>query len=174
MLFLARVERRKGVYLAVEAFELLKPLFPSVTLTIAGSGSELSHLRSLIKEKQLVDVTTPGYIRGRHKYEALAAADCYVFPTFDGEGMPISVLEAMAFGLPVVTRPVAGIGRAVEHGVEGLLIASLAAEDFAEATRQLIEDDSVRLRMGIAGMSRIRGRFAAEESIKFLECLCGL
>ena len=66
-------------------------------------------------------------------------ADLYLFPTFHAEGMPTSVLEAMAFGLPVITRPVGGLQDFFVDGKMGRLIDSLDPNDFASVIMDYIQ-----------------------------------
>ncbi|MBL4902030.1 MAG: glycosyltransferase family 4 protein, partial [Desulfocapsa sp.] len=124
ILFLARLERNKGVFETVQAFKfLIDKKFP-VCLTIAGDGvirQELEdYTRGLGLTSQQVHFT--GDIRGKEKIQAFAEHHIYCFPTFYGEGLPTSVLEAMAFAMPVVTRPVGGLADIVEDGKMGELV----------------------------------------------------
>jgi glycosyltransferase involved in cell wall biosynthesis len=121
ILFLARVEKAKGIYEAVDAFRIVQAKHSSVCLTIAGDGSELKSVKEYVRAQNIEGITFLGWVRGPSKLEAFAKADVYLFPTHHGEGMPNSVLEAMACGLPVVTRPVGGVRDFFENGRMGFL-----------------------------------------------------
>ena len=137
ILFLSRIERTKGVYEAIGTYRKLKAVHPSVTLTIAGDGSELGHVKRYVNDKDIDDIEFLGYVSGRLKYDAFTSANVYLFPSYS-EGMPISVLEAMACGLPIVTRPVGGIRDFFENGKMGYLTESKDPKVFAELIEKLI------------------------------------
>lgn len=109
ILFLARVEREKGVYEAIDAYRIAKASQPQITLTVAGDGSELPLVKQYVARNRVAGVTFTGYVTGSSKQSLLNGSDCYLFPTFFGEGMPTTVLEAMAHGLPIITRSVGGL-----------------------------------------------------------------
>ena len=144
ILYMARVEKEKGVFILLDAFKLLQSDFPDLKLVIGGDGKALPELRGRIKNEKISNVTTLGFISGEDKSRALENADVFVFPTYYKEGMPNSVLEAFAFGLPVITRPVAGIMDVFQHGQSGYLVNSLAPMDFAERIELLLNDKELR------------------------------
>jgi len=144
LLFLSRIERSKGVYTAIDAFGLLKAKYPDLKLTVAGDGYDLTACRKYVHDAGLVDVQFPGYLTGRQKVEAFHHADIYVFPSSFGEGMPLSVVEAMASGLPVVTRPVGGLRDFFDHGRMGFMTESTDHRVFAELIEKLILDPELR------------------------------
>ncbi len=77
-----------------------------------------------------------------------------MFPgPWDGEGMPNCVLEALCYGVPVVSTYVAGIPDVVSDGVNGFLVDSRDANDFYPAVKRLIEDKQLRSNMGAAARS---------------------
>jgi glycosyltransferase involved in cell wall biosynthesis len=144
LLLLTRVEKAKGVYCAVEAFRILREKYPFVTMTIAGDGSDLVSLKRHVEAQSIAGVEFLGWVEGEAKHRAFAAADVYLFPTCWGEGCPCSVLEAMAYGLPVVTRPVGGIADFFEDGKMGFLTESKEPHVFAGLVERLLQDHARR------------------------------
>jgi glycosyltransferase involved in cell wall biosynthesis len=148
ILFLARVERSKGIYEVLKAYSLLKARHPATTLTVAGDGSELGKAKEFVQNHGLRNVKFLGFVSGCAKDAAFGESDVYVFPSSHGEGMPNSVLEAMAYGLPVVTRPVGGVPDFFVDGRMGYMTDSVAPERLAEALGSLVADRELRLEMG--------------------------
>jgi glycosyltransferase involved in cell wall biosynthesis len=140
ILYLARLEKQKGIYIVLEAFKQIKKKHKHVCLKIAGDGQEFENLKTIIKEEDIKDVSLLGFVSGKIKAEILESSSIYVFPTNYKEGMPNSVLEAFAFGLPVITRPVAGLKDVFIDGKTGYLINSLDVEYYVNVILKLIED----------------------------------
>jgi glycosyltransferase involved in cell wall biosynthesis len=132
ILYLSRIEREKGVYEALDAFHIVKAKHPHVTMTVAGDGAELSRARQYVTKERIQDITFTGYITGEEKQRTFSEAQVYLFPTWYGEGMPISVLEAMAYGLPVITRPVGGLKDFFNDGKMGFITESRDPHRFVE------------------------------------------
>ena len=104
ILFLGRIHHKKGLDILIESWAELSKKSPEVHLVIAGPDFEetKAKLDARISELGLVqDVTFTGMLRGDLKWSAMAAADCFVLPSYS-EGLSVSILEAMAMGLPVV------------------------------------------------------------------------
>ena len=105
ILFLSRLELNKGITETLAIHERLSALGFDSQLAIAGTGSA----QQMIDNIQDPDILKLGYVNGQAKVEAYKKAHFYIFPSTHGEGMPNSVLEAMMFGLPVLTTRVGGI-----------------------------------------------------------------
>lgn len=160
ILYLSRVEQAKGIFEALDAFAIVKQKHVHVSLTVAGDGGALRDAKKHAAEQGLEDVSFLGYVRGAEKHSVLGNANCCLLPTH-GEGMPISVLEAMACGLPVVTRPVGGLKDFFEDGRMGYLVESLAPSAIAEAVDKLITAPEMCETMGRYNREYARERFAA-------------
>lgn len=157
ILFLARIEKHKGIYEAVNAYAILKEKMNNVELFIAGDGSETIEVTKYVKKKNIPDIYFVGYVTGREKRELFGKSHIYVFPTNHFEGMPITVLEAMSFGLPVITRPVGGIKDFFENGKMGFLTQSNNPEDFAGLIEKLLCD-----RENLSKISKYNFNYAKE------------
>ena len=139
LLFLTRIEKAKGVYETVDAYRIVREKHPNVRLTVAGDGAELKPLKEYVEKEGIVGVDFPGYVREEEKNGLFAESDAYILPSYD-EGLPVSVLEAMAAGLPVITRPVGSLPEFFVEGKTGFMTESLDPQVFAELIEKLVED----------------------------------
>lgn len=106
ILFLARLFKEKGIYELIEAFNLLKKKYENLELIIAGDGDEFHNIKKLSENDTSIRVL--GHVEGEIKINCFQEADIYCLPSYS-EGLPGTVLEAMAFALPVITTPVGGL-----------------------------------------------------------------
>jgi glycosyltransferase involved in cell wall biosynthesis len=159
VLFLARIEMDKGIYETIEACSRLVAEGLPIHLTVAGDGSELDNVKALAAEKLGSSVSFLGFILGEEKTRALRDNDIYVLPTSHAEGMPASVLEALALGLPVITRPMGGLKDFFKDGEHGYLMDDTDPSTVASCVRKLATDESLWKSMSGAAHSYATGRF---------------
>jgi glycosyltransferase involved in cell wall biosynthesis len=159
LLFLARIERDKGVYETIDACAELLNEGLGIHLTIAGDGSELENVRRVAATKLGGSVEFPGFILGDRKAEAFRRSHVYVLPTSHAEGMPASVLEAMALGLPVITRAMGGLRDFFADGEHGYLMKSTDSGELASLIRKLATDASLWRRVSAGAHEYAVGRF---------------
>ncbi len=163
ILLLARVEIAKGVFIAMEALKLLhQQSNVKLKLIIAGNGSALAEAQAFARQNNLDNVEFPGYISGEEKIKCLLKSDIFIQPSFS-EGLPNSMLEAMACGLPVVTSNVGGIPDFFEENRMGFMLDSLKPEDYADKILALISNPSEIERIGRYNCSYARARFSASQ-----------
>ncbi len=137
LLFLARLIRDKGIFETIEAVPLLVAKGVDVQLLVAGAGPDLESVRDLVRRHRLEKrVQFLGYVRGAAKCEALAGSHVYILAS-QREGCPVSMLEAMACGLPVVATSVGAIPDIVATGENGVLINEITPEAIAAAVGKL-------------------------------------
>jgi len=127
---------------------------------IVGDGPDRPELATLLEQLGLGDRVRLCGERDDIP-ELLASADCFVLAS-RSEGLPMSILEAMAAGLPVVASDVGGVAELVDDGVTGLLVAPRDADRLAEALRRVLADVDLRRRLGAAGRRRVEERFGLE------------
>lgn len=137
ILFLARMEKQKGVYEALETYRILQRTHPFVEMTMAGAGPELDRARGYAKSSGLAEVEFPGHLQGMAKRQAFQNADAYLFPSW-AEGLPISLLEAMAQGLPLIACAVGGLPDFFQNGKMGFLAERREPEVLASLLSELI------------------------------------
>jgi len=139
ILFMARLEKEKGIYIAIETFNFLQKKYPQLKLHIAGLGSELLNIKKLLAKEKFNNIILYGFVEGEKKIELLKIGDIFLFPSYK-EGLPISVLEAMAFGQLIVTRPVGGLKDLYAAHKFGLMLETTSATDFSNAIFDKIQD----------------------------------
>ena len=163
ILFLSRIEKEKGVFETIDAFEILLNKKYNVRLSIAGDGSALNAAFEYVKKNKLPEnrLIFLGYVSGEGKIKAFKEHDIYCFPTTFGEGMPTSVLEAMAFGLPVVTRPVGGLKDFFEDKKMGYISENKDSDHIAGSIEKLICDRELMITISKCNFFYAQDRFLA-------------
>jgi len=161
VLFLGRVVRSKGVYEALEAYDRVRRDYEDIRFTIAGDGEDLGAVRQYVARRSIGGVDFLGYIRGSEKARVLREHDVFLLPTYHGEGMPNAILEAMAVGLPIITRPVGGLKDFFQDGKMGFITEARSPEALARHLKRLVSDSELRRSMGQFNHAYARGRFAA-------------
>ena len=169
ILFLARITENKGIYIALEAVKILQESFDDLTFTVVGDGPALQKAKDLCVAKEIKNVNFTGVLQGNSISVVYQQADLYLFPTYHAEGLPTSLLEAMAFGLPVISRPVGGVCDFFECGRMGQLVQSLSPSDFANAMMPYIVDRQKTLETSVYNYNYAKRRFMASMVAKELE-----
>jgi glycosyltransferase involved in cell wall biosynthesis len=153
-----RLKAPKDFLTFVRALGLLRP--GAAKTLIVGEGPDRPELEAEIRRLEIGDnVQLLG--ERRDVLELLADADVFVLSSAS-EGMPVSVLEAMAAGLPVVGSRVGGVPELVVDGETGLLVEPGDPDELAAAIDRLLADPQLRRRLAETGRARAQGRFALE------------
>jgi len=168
ILFLARLIREKGVYEALAAYRLLKTKYPFVRLVMAGDGPELNNLKAACADGPVSDVSFPGHVSGERKCAAFRGADAYLFPSHS-EGLPISVLEAMSYGLPVVTSRVGALSDFFIDGEMGFMVESPEPVRLAASIERFIRDQPLTAKIRSFNQRYAADHFAASRIRRGLE-----
>ena len=157
ILFLSRIEKAKGIFEAVDAVNILLEQKRDIHLSIAGDGSAFEELKTHITNLNTDRISLKGYVNGDKKTDCFTSASLFLFPSTHGEGMPNSVLEAMAFGLPVVTTRVGGILDFFEEGKMGLFLDNTDPQHIADKIQYLLDRPNL-----MNAMSRYNYEYAKE------------
>lgn len=157
ILFPARLIRAKGIFTLIEALHQVQKNNPACGLVIAGDGDDAEAARQLVAQLKLGHVRFTGIVSGNDKYDLFRQASLLCFPTEHSEGFPNTIVEAMAFGLPVITRPVGGIADFFINGEHGYISDSVDPDSFARLIEETLSENS-RYRE----ISRANHRYAAE------------
>lgn len=174
LLFLSRVEQEKGIFETIDATKLLKAKYHAITLHVAGIGASLESAKKYTASSGLSDnVIFHGWVSGQSKADLLNDSDIMILPS-SREGMPTCVLEAMAFGLPVLTTPVGGINDFFEDGRFGYLIQDKTPVRIAELVEKIISDDKLYHRMSSESLAYAHERFLSNKvANRFIQNYCG-
>ncbi len=168
ILFLSRILREKGIFVLLECFAKLKAKHKDTRLVIAGDGEDMADAKEFVRKNSLAEVEFVGFIEGDRKRKTLLEADAFVLPTSYGEGLPISLLEAMMCGLPVVSRPVGGIKDFFENDRMGVLVEELNPDSYLHALDRIIADKEYRREVKLYNHRYARSRFLASAAAERL------
>jgi glycosyltransferase involved in cell wall biosynthesis len=151
----ARLIPEKGVFDLLDALAIVCTHRPC-RLTIAGAGPARDELQRRIADRGLADsVTLAGYLSGDALDDAYRRADLFVLPTYFAEGFPLSVMEAMSYGLPIVTTPIRGCADSLKAGENALFVPERDPAALAAAIERLLDDDDLRARMARANAAKV-------------------
>jgi len=170
ILFLGRLEAAKGIYDLLEAVARVRAAVPDLRLACAGDGDRVgvAHYAERLGIGDAVKFT--GWVGPSGKRALLEHAAVFALPSAD-EALPVSLLEAMSAGVPVVATPVGGIPEVVSDGASGFLVAPGDKGALERALRRLLLDRKLAARMGAAARDTARARFSPERALPLLENL---
>lgn len=148
MLFLGRLGKRKGIYDLLEVISSHKNEFLGKLKLILGGDGDVEIVKSIIAEGNLADIVEyKGWVSGDMKTELLNLADAYILPSYN-EGLPISVLEAMSYSLPVISTTVGGIPEILKNGLNGFIVKPGDQKAIYEAIKQMMNNKIMCKEMG--------------------------
>lgn len=158
--------KRKGTYDIIEAIKYIQN--NNIIIELYGDG-DVQKCEKLINDNNLQErIKIKGWISGNDKGEVFKNSDIYILPSYN-EGLPMSILEAMSYGLPVISTPVGGIPEAVEDGVNGFLIQPGDAKALAEKIDILASDKELREKMGQKSYEIAKEKFDINVIIRQLQ-----
>lgn len=152
ILFVGRLEKRKGLNYLIEAFNQVKQEIPNSRLIIVGPGTRLRHkYEKQVVRSGLKDVIFIGFVPYSELPRYYKTADVFCAPAIGRESFGIILLEAMAAGKPIVASDIEGYASVLTHNVDGLLVPPGDKEVLARALISLLTDESLRREMGAKG-----------------------
>ncbi len=157
ILFVGRLESRKGANYLIKAYKQVKEELPNSRLIVVGPGTRLRRkYERQVKRNRLEDVVFVGYAPYAELPRYYKTADIFCSPATGRESFGIALIEAMAVGKPVVASNIDGYASVMTHGAEGLLVPPKDKKALAQALISLMTNESLRQQMGA------RGRLTAE------------
>jgi glycosyltransferase involved in cell wall biosynthesis len=149
VLTLGRLGRNKGTYDLLQVIPAILREFPDAEFWFGGDG-EVEIVRRQVEQEPWADhVRLLGWVSGRDKEKAFQQCSLFVLPSY-AEGMPMAVLEAMSYGLPVVATPVGGVPQIVAGNRTGLLVPPGDTSALAEAILRVLREPEMALALGNA------------------------
>jgi phosphatidylinositol alpha-mannosyltransferase len=155
ILFLSRLEFRKGLNYLLNAYHRVKPEFPNSRLIVAGPGTRLrGRYERWVGKTGLQDVVFVGPVPEQDKPRYYKTADIFSVPATGRESFGVILLEAMALRKPIVATNISGYSNVVTNGEDGLLVPPRDYIQLGEALRTAMADEALRRRMGDAGRAK--------------------
>ena len=170
VLAVGQLMKRKGYHVLIEAARILKERRRDLRWTIVGDGNQRPVLEGMIEEYELADEV---FLAGARPHEEIvefcARADIFTLPCVIGDdntrdGIPVALMEAMAWELPVVSTNIVGLPELIASGRDGILAESGSAEALADAIQSLADSPELRISLGKAGRRKVEREFNAVRS----------
>jgi glycosyltransferase involved in cell wall biosynthesis len=159
---IARYQPQKGQRTLIESMERVVEAVPSAKLLVVGWGPLGDELRTSVQERGLTDaVTVTGRVPDIHPY--YAAADTFVLPS-NFEGLPVTLLEAMAAACPIVATDIPGVREVVVDGATGTLVAPESPKALADALIEMAQHTN-RDQFGTTGHQRVQEQFSIQQMV---------
>ena len=155
ILFVGRLEPRKGLLPLLKAYRILRKGGCDCRLLVVGSGPQEREARRYVMTRRLPDVEFLGRVSDGDKVQLFKTADVYASPATGRESFGIVLLEAMASGTAIVCSDIHGYKGVVKRGEQALLVPPGESRPLAEALMRLLADPDLRERMGQSGLERV-------------------
>jgi phosphatidyl-myo-inositol alpha-mannosyltransferase len=156
ILFVGRMERRKGAAVLVEAFPRVRARVPGAELFLVGEGPKRRSVEDAVPDDLRPAVMFAGRVEPAELGEVFKRSAVVCAPSLGGESFGIVLLEAMSAGRPVVASAIPGYAAVVRHGVDGILVPAGDPGGLASALEEILTDPDRGRAMGKAGRERAR------------------
>jgi len=171
-LYGGRLVRSKGIEYLLRAAKMLRTKHPELGIRIIGSGPDEPRLKKLTVALGLERVARFEPFATRKEYlRNVASCTAFVLPSIQ-EAFPVTVIEAMGSGKPVIVADVTGPGEIVSDGVDGFVVPPADVDGIARAMERLIENPNLGNDMGRRGKAKIVKRYTFAETAKYYERIC--
>ncbi|HWK24497.1 MAG TPA: glycosyltransferase family 4 protein [Ureibacillus sp.] len=170
VLFLGEIGKRKGCFDIPMIVEKVVTVLPEVKFVLAGAG-EVERVKVMLTEIGVEhNVDFPGWVREEEKDKMLRESDVFFLPSYH-EGMPMSILDAMGYGLPIVSTNVGGIPKLVINGHNGYICTPGDINAFAEKLLSLLQKEVEMKHLGFESYQIVQQNYALEKHLQKLSSL---
>ena len=167
LLFLGRFGKRKGIYDLIEVVSKLIVNYPNLKLYAGGDG-EIEKVETMIKNKNMEkNVQLLGWATGKEKERILKEASFYVLPSYN-EGMPMSLIEGMAYKNVCISTDVGGIPKVINNNVNGVIIKPGDKEKLYSTLKKLLDNGELRQKLSNNARRTVEEKFNIENNIEKL------
>lgn len=162
ILYAGTLNKRKGYENLIKAFAIIAPKYPDWQLIFAGNG-EIENAGLIAAELSIKSQTIfKGWVARDEKHKIFAEASIFCLPSF-AEGFPMAVLDAWAYGLPVITTPVGGIPDVAINGENMLLFDPADVNKLAHHIEELIKNSNLRAKLATASVNLSKKNFSLSQ-----------
>lgn len=169
ILFLGRFGKRKGIYDLIDVMERIVKKYPELTLYAGGDG-EIEKVKTLVTKKNLdCNIKILGWIKGEEKEKLLKEVSFYILPSYN-EGMPMSLIEAMAYKNVVISTNVGGIPEVITNNENGIIIEPGDKEELYKKLSYLLDktNEDIRTKLSKNARQTTEEKFNIKNNIKKL------
>lgn len=171
ILFVGRIEKRKGLEYLLKAYKLIKPNYPDCRLIVVGPGTRMrKKYESEIVDSEIPDVIFIGNVDYNQLPRYYRTADIFCAPATGHESFGIVLLEAMATGKPVIASNISGYASLISNGIDGLLVPPKQEVPLAQAIIDLKKNENLRLQLGEKGRVKSLNYGWDKISQKVMDC----
>jgi glycosyltransferase involved in cell wall biosynthesis len=165
LLYVGRLAAEKGIPVLFESLKSLGQEEYDFELTLVGDGTERESLEELARLKGIADrVVFAGFASQEAVRDYLMQTDIFILPSF-AEGVPVSLMEAMACGVPVIATHVGGIAELIEPGATGLLVPASDAVALRDAIASYLNDYGLREKVSRLGRDKVLSDFSLDKEV---------
>lgn len=168
ILFVGRMDTRKGLKYLLKAFSLISEQYPRCRLIIVGGGWLKNYYKIYLSNGLSKKVFFEGYVSRADLPRYYASSDIFCAPAIGGESFGIVLLEAMASGKPIVASDISGYNELIQNGKEGILVAPENPKAIMEAVIKLINHKDLRKKLGENGLLKAK-EYGWDEVTKQIE-----
>lgn len=159
--YFGRIEKNKGVWTLIKAFEKL----PQLKLTIVGEGGELRAIKEYCVNSKggLKNISFLGFLNRNELRPILQSAVCIIVPSVWDETFGLTAAEALAYGKPVIASRIGGIPEVLSEGEDSLLVTPGSVDELISAVEHLSIRPALAVEMGRQGRKNVEAKFSKEK-----------
>lgn len=156
ILFVGRLDKRKGLKYLIRAYEQVKIKYKNIRLIVVGEGYSREYYRKLVDKRHIADVAFEGYVKDKDLANYYATCDIFCSPSVQGESFGVTLLEAMASNKPIIASKITGYKDVFKISNAILFVKPKSVQGLARGISKLIENKKLRRRLGINGLKEVK------------------